>query len=251
MKLERFSQNFARFSSLYYISISAIFIGSFALNSFNVCLANTLLPPVLPTCFTVFGTITGISGRRLQIKSEQNNTVVHAQYSNATHFLKEEVVNSSSLKAGIDVQVLAGKEAELVILDPSDQFSEASSLGCRMPQTTSTPSGGTSLIGSQGTIQQVTDNTFTILPHVGQPKTFVWTKNTNFLQYTDYPSSQILLSGMSVILTGPIHNGVIIASRITIVPQGQRKGSLKQSCFLVPGTFVCDIISLGLLLLLV
>jgi hypothetical protein len=261
--LNRFSQPFAGFSSLRYISMSAIVIGSFALSSSNVCLAKAFLQSALPTCYTAFGNITSINGQNLQIAPEQGSTIVNAEYSNATHFLKEEVVTSSNLKKGIDVKVLANTEAELVILDPSDQLSETPSLGCRIAhpdsqttqRPTATPSSGELLgepiIASQGTVQQITDNTFTILPHTGLPKTFMWAANTNFIQYTDYQYSQILSSGASVLLIGPIRNGVIIASRITVIPKAQTKGSLKQSCFLLPGTFVCDLIALAFLALII
>jgi hypothetical protein len=259
MHQNHFSQHFADFYPLIYLSMSAIFIASIVLSSSNVGLAKTFGPSVLPTCFTAMGTISSISGRQLQITPEQGGPIVYAEYSNATHFFKEQVVSSSALKEGTDVNVLAKEEAEVVLLDPSEQFSGTASLGCQMSQTiqrplatpsSSSPSSGSFTV-SQGTVQQITDNTFTISPHAGRLKTFAWAMNTTFLQYTDYQSSKILSLGVPVLVTGPIRNGVIIASRIIALPQVQRKNSFKQSCFLEPGNFVCDIISLGLLLLLV
>jgi hypothetical protein len=146
----------------------------------------------------------------------------------------------------------------LVMLDPSDQPSEASSLGCQIShpaskttqRSTSSPSGGSQVLVSQGTIQQITDNTFTILPHAGLPKTFTWATNTTFIQYTDHQSSQILSSGTSVLLIGPMSNGVIMASRITVVPNGRSMAMMDRctlpilSCPPIP-----DFIALALLAL--
>ncbi len=239
--------------------MNTIFIASIILNSPNIGLAKAFLPSVLPPCFTAMGTISSINGRQLQITPEQGNPIVYAAYSNATHFFKEQVVSSSALKEGTDVNVLAKEEAEVVLLNPSEKLSGVASLGCQMSQTiqrppttpsSSLPNSGSFTV-SQGTIQQITANTFTISPHAGMPKTFTWATKTTFLQYTDYQSSQLLASVMPVLVIGPMHNGVIMASRIIALPQAQRKNSLKQSCFLLPGNFVCDMISLGLLLLIV
>lgn len=259
MRQKHSSQYLAVFYPLGYLSVSTIFIASIILSSSNVGSAKEFQPSVLPSCFTAMGIISSISGRQLQITPQQGGPIVYAEYSNATHFFKEQVLSSSALREGTDVNVVAKEEAEVVLLNPSEKLSGAASLGCQMSQTiqpppatssSGLPSSG-SLTVSQGTVEHITANTFTISSPVGRQKTFIWATNTTFLQYTDYPSSKILALGAPVLLIGPMHNKVIIASRITVLPQAQRKSGLKQSCFLVPGNFVCDIISLGLLLLLV
>jgi len=231
--------------------MSVIIIGSFAISSSGVCLAQAFLPSVLPTCFTTAGTITSISGNKLQITLQQSSSVVYAQYSNATQFLKEDVVDSSALREGIDVQVQASGAsaiAKTVLLYPSEQ-----PLGCQMspsvsqvnPSSMVTPLISEPLVTSQGIVQQITDNTFTILPRIGPPKTFVWTTHTTFLQYTDDQSSQILSLGQSILLIGPVRNGIIIASRIVVLSQAQKKG--KRSCFGSRSNLACDLAALGLL----
>lgn len=232
MALHRLSQNLDVVTSLRYISMSAIVIGYVAFNIPNVTLARAFEPSVLSTCSTVSGTVTGISGQRLQIIPQQGKPLVNAQYSNATDIVKEDVVTYSALKKGIDVGVLVTKMAQLVMLDPTDQLSEAS-LGCQMLQPAQSPNSttpsGSQVMVSQGSVQQITNNTFTILPRSGLPKTFTWATNTTFVRYTDHQSPQILSSGASVVLVGPMSNGVIMASRITVVPNARQMG-LMMSC---------------------
>lgn len=246
-----FTQRFAKLHLLRYIFMSASIIGSVAISSSSVCLAKKSLPSVLPTCSTAIGTITSISGNQLQITLQQDTPVVYAQYSNATQFLKEDVVDFSFLREGINAQIQsrgASEIAETVLLNPSEQ-----PLGCQMfhpvsqatPHPTVTSPSSEPLVVNQGIVQQITDNTFTILPRTGQPKTFAWTTNTTFLQYTDFQSSQILSLGQSVLLIGPARNGVIMASRITVLPQVQKRG--KRSCFHSRSNVACDLIALGLL----
>jgi hypothetical protein len=233
MTLRRLSQNLNVVAALRYISMSAIVIGYIAFNIPNMPLARASGTSLFPTCSTVSGTVTGIKGKSLQISSEQGGKIINAQYSNATDIVKEDVVTSSDLRKGIDVQVLITKAAQLVMLDPSDQPNGASALECQMPQSaqnsTPTAPGGSQIMVSQGTIQQITDNTFTILPRSGLPKTFAWTTNTAFVRYTDHQSPQILSSGASVLLVGPMSNGVIMASRITVLPNARQMG-LMMSC---------------------
>jgi hypothetical protein len=248
----RFTRRLARLHSLRYISLSVIIIGSLAISSSSVCLAQAFLPSVLPTCFSATGTITQISGNQLQITLQQGSPIVDTQFSNATQFLKEDIADSSALREGINIQVQArgaSAIAETVLLYSSEQ-----PLGCRqMSQSVSnTPPSSTSaslssepLVTSQGIVQQVTDSAFTILPRTGQLKTFVWTKNTTFLQYTNYQSSQILSPGQPILLIGPARNGAIMASRIVVLPQAQMKG--KRSCFGSRSNVVCDLAALALL----
>ncbi len=238
MTLNRSSQRSAGFSSLCYISMSIIVIGSFTLFSSNICLATSFVSPVIPSCSMVHGTLTGINGQQLLISPDQGNTPIHAEYSNATHILKEEAVGSSALKRGTDINVLAlatNNEAEMVLLNPINNTRQSPSLRCQIPQTaqnsTATPSGSRSSgepIPSQGIIQQVTDKTFTMSLRTGQLKTFTWSKQTPFIQSTDSQSSKILSSGASVLLIGPMRNGVIMASGIAVLPQGQMQAGFKR-----------------------
>jgi len=258
MTLNCSSQRFASFPSFCYIAVSMIAVGSFIIISCNACLAKAFVSSALPSCSITLGTVTSISGQQLLITPKQGNTPIHVEYSNATPILQEDVVDSSALRKGIDVQVLVparSNQAGVVILNPSNNTRQGSLLGCRMPQTPLTPAatpGRNKPIPSLGIMQQVTDNTFTISLRTGQMKTFTWSTNTTFIQYTDFPSSKILASRASVLLIGPERNGVIIASRIAVLPQRQMKGSLKmgtQKCFDSGslGSFVCDLIVLAIL----
>ncbi len=259
MALHRLSQNLNVVTSLRYISMSAIVIGYVAFNIPNVPLARASGASMLPICSTVSGTITGTSGQKLQITSEKSGQIFNAEYSSSTDIVKEDVVASSDLRKGIDVEVLVTKTAQLVMLDPGDQPNEALSLGCQISHPDSktaqspTPptSSGSQTMVSQGSIQQITDNTFTILPRSGLPQTFTWTTNTAFVRYTDHQSPQILSSGVPVLVVGPISNGVIMASRITVLPNAREMGLMMRcnlpvlSCPPIP-----DFIALAILALI-
>jgi hypothetical protein len=233
----RSSQRFAGFSSWCYISMSTIVIGSFIIFSSNVCLAKSFVSSVLPPCSMALGTITSRSGQQLLITPKQGASI-RAEYSNAIHILKGEVAGSSVLRRGRDVKVLAlatNNQARVVVLNPSNDTRQSSPLGCQIPQTTqnpaATPSGMRSSsepIPNQGIIERVTDNTFTISLRTGQLKTFTWSTKTPFIQYTDSQSPKMLSSGAPVLLMGPMTKGVIKASRIAVLPQGQVKASFKR-----------------------
>jgi hypothetical protein len=237
--------------------MSVIVVGSFIMISCNACLAKAFIPSALPFCSIALGTVKSISGQAILITPEQGNTTIHAKYSNDTHILKEEVVDSSALERGRHVQVLApaaSNEAGVVSLYPSNDTQQSLLLGCQMPQTTQNPAitpSGSGPIPSQGIIQQVTNNnTFTISLRTGQLKTFTWSVNTPFTQYTDQ-SSKILSPGTSVLLIGPMRNGVIMASRIAVLPRGQVKASFKagaNSCAPFLGPSLCSLVlDLGVL----
>jgi hypothetical protein len=219
--------------------MSTIVIGSFIMFSSNVCLATELVPSVLPSCSITLGTVTRINGQQLLVTPEQGNTPIQAKYSDTTHIIEKEVVGSSALRRGIDVKVLAtaaNNQARVVVLNPSNDTRQSSLLGCQIPQTTqhpaATPSSSRSSdepIPSQGIIEQVTNNAFTISPRTSQPKTFTWSTETPFIQYTDYQPAKMLSSGAPVLLIGPMRNGVIMASLIAVLPQGQMKASFKRA----------------------
>jgi hypothetical protein len=252
MTLDRSAQHFAGFSSLCYISMSMITIGSFIIISCSACLAKALGSSALPSCSVTLGTVTSRNGQQLLITPKQGNAPIHVRYSNATHILQEGVVESSALKKGIYVQVLVpagSNQAGVVMLNPGDNARQGSLLGCRMPQTPAATSGRSKLISSQGIIQRVTNNTFIVSLRTGQPKTFTWSTNTTFIQYTDVQSSKILTSRASVLLIGPVRKGVIIASRIAVIPQGLMKGSFRIGTGTQQGLFslVSDLAVLAIL----
>jgi hypothetical protein len=239
--------------------MSTIVIGSFIMISCNACLAKAFIPSALPSCTIAIGTVKSISGPEILITPEQGNTTIHAKYSNNTHILREDVVDSSALERGRHVQVLApaaSNKAGVVSLYPNNDTQQRP-LGCQMPQSTQNPAitpSGSGAIPSQGIIEQVTNNnTFIISLRTGQLKTFTWSVNTPFTQYTDQ-SSTILSPGASVLLIGPMRNGVITASRIAVLPQGQVKGSLKEgadSCAPLIGPALCSlVVDLGALAIL-
>jgi hypothetical protein len=251
MTLNRSSQRCTGFYSLCYICMSMMAIGSFIIISCSACLAKAFGSSVLPSCSVTLGTVTSRNGQQLLITPQQGNTPMHVKYSNATHIIQENVVKSSALRKGIYVQVLVpagSNQAEVVILNLSNKTRRGSLLGCRMPQTPTATLGGSKSILSQGIIQQVANNTFTISPRTGRPKTFTWSTNTTFIQYADLQSSKILVPKSSVQLMGPMRNGVIMASNIAVLPQGQMQGS-SQKCFVSGslGHFVCNLAVLVIL----